>query len=715
MAPRLRPSPPDHPRTRSRSQALGASALPAPRELSTEPEGRRHFSSDHDEDGGADNEMEGAKGGLDIPDEEDHQSSPPGPTLRTRQLGVAPPEVLDRLGPGPHFSKLPRWTDLQISQAQDHVRSRLAETAASSSRVPLAHTPATPAGITTHTSARSARTEPTRRPAITSPADQRTPKRRRAGKERVIDPVSLQEADDFIERARPIRSAPRSRPPATPASPKTSRPQHTNRSRISRTNSFNSVLHSSRSRSPNTDFDHSRSPRISPRQRSSPPVLRSPYQAPPAAVPEVMTFTQAQLAKLFQDFAADVLNNNSGSDVPRHRGHRDPTPQLPVSPPHVPRGPRVAAPDLLGCGRPLDAVALAARVFRRDLDPVGLAPGFILQPEETPRGRPLRRALLDPPAVTLPAPATTLHGLPPRVGILLCADETVIPAKVVKILRAGYREYIPLDSLTDAACTRAATEPVQPDTGFSIGAAGDLRLRTSHLDAKNEVHISLIDWCQAAPTLIRAMRQHFLAAGDDDYGGPNAKIIAMGFERHFELLRLRRDFQSQFDVALAYDMHLRRSWVLDSSQFRMDVFHGDIWDHFMRAKQGTMLNLLKARLDASSSDSFRNKARTPDTANQARRGDAAARPNVAAAGDQPRVRCMFCGSRDHKYPACKHVGLYLHKDNDGKWRSPTGATYCIGHNGPKPCARGEACIHVHACSLCGNGLHNAQICPACAT
>ncbi|KAF8074780.1 hypothetical protein FPV67DRAFT_1409295 [Lyophyllum atratum] len=332
-------------------------------------------------------------------------------------------------------------------------------------------------------------------------------------------------------------------------------------------------------------------------------------------------------------------------------------------------------------------------------NPAGLAPGFILQPP--PVG-------LAP--VTLPAPALTLHGLPPRVGILLCADETVIPIKVVKILRAGFREYIPLDSLTDAACTRAATEPVQPDTGFSIGATGDLRLRTSHLDAKNESRISLIDWCQAGATLVRAMRAHLLAAGDDIHGGPNAKIITATFERHFEILRLRRDFQSQFDVALEYDMHLRRAWVLDSSQFRMDVFHTDIWDHLLRNKQGTMLDLLRSRLDASSSGSFRNGGRAAsETAN-------APRPNRAAqgaTGGQPRIRCMFCSSYDHKYPVCKENGRYLHKDAAGIWRSPTGATYCINHNGPRACSRGEACLHVHACSLCGDGRHAAQACPAC--
>lgn len=308
-------------------------------------------------------------------------------------------------------------------------------------------------------------------------------------------------------------------------------------------------------------------------------------------------------------------------------------------------------------------------------------------------------------------------------------NEVLIPVKIIRILRSGWMDHIPLDAITNDACRLAASQASRnSDHGLTMNADGRIISKATLLDTSKEDKITISDWYQASRNLVYAIRQFLLAGGDDKPGGPNAKAISAVFGKHFVTLQMRADFEASFATYRDYDINIRRRYVNGSSSFNPGIFQQSLYEsiertHFaaeraaLQVEHAAVKSLLaqKSSSGGSSRQSNSSSSKTytyqgsfqPRTDNgwKAKAGGHSFRASSSGSSNNA---CMFCGSRDHKYSLHSGPAKFLKKDPGGIWRDDASRTYCVNFNGPFPCPRGSSCPHAHACSLCGTGSHSAQ-------
>jgi hypothetical protein len=82
---------------------------------------------------------------------------------------------------------------------------------------------------------------------------------------------------------------------------------------------------------------------------------------------------------------------------------------------------------------------------------------------------------------------------------LLNPNDLVLPAGVIRILKAGWNEHIPLTLLTNRACHKAMLAATHTlESGFTLGTDGCLVIKSSLLDFSKEDSIDLIEWLEAS-------------------------------------------------------------------------------------------------------------------------------------------------------------------------------------------------------------------------
>lgn len=128
----------------------------------------------------------------------------------------------------------------------------------------------------------------------------------------------------------------------------------------------------------------------------------------------------------------------------------------------------------------------------------------------------------------------------------------------MKILRAGWTDHIPLDAVTNKACRVASAAVTRSsESAFTMGAGGNLVVRSATLDCSKEDKITMLEYAQASRNFVFAIGRYLHAAGDDYPGGPNAKTIAKVFRVHFFNISSRPDFEELYPVYLEYCMLIR--------------------------------------------------------------------------------------------------------------------------------------------------------------
>lgn len=343
---------------------------------------------------------------------------------------------------------------------------------------------------------------------------------------------------------------------------------------------------------------------------------------------------------------------------------------------------------------------------------------------------------LSPPVLLQPTRGP-VHAVPSaQQTSQLDPNEVIVPARIIRILRAGWTDHIPLDAITNRAC-RLATFQLTRNTehGLTMGSDGRIISKASPIDHSKEDKIDVSDWYQASRNLISAIANHLWASGDSAAGGANARRIAEIFSRHFLTLQGRTDFEESFAVYREYDINIRRRYLHQSALFSPAVFQQKLYESIARSHDLQERSSLRDLLSRASASAFTPSARPGTTslthksfkfqgAFQPRSDNGwVARGSAQNPSEKGRsflagaladrfgnIRCMFCASSAHKYSSCPGPGRFLRKDSAGVWRDTAGKTVCINFNGPITCPRGPACPHLHTCSLCGSGSHSAQSC-----
>lgn len=332
-----------------------------------------------------------------------------------------------------------------------------------------------------------------------------------------------------------------------------------------------------------------------------------------------------------------------------------------------------------------------------------------------------------------------LLGLPTRSGPELDPNVMPIPLRIQRVFNLGWNVYVPLDLLTNAACHRALTSSNRhSDSAFSLSASGELQVSSARFDLSKERHLTAYEFMQASKTLVWVIR-HCLKAGSEGLiGGPTAQAIADSFKQHYDRIQHRHDFGEHFSVYLAYDIYIRHAYLQSGGTCSVHDWHKLVFEKKLQDYMtdsirrtlnqpsdllfgdGSSVSTNSAR-DSHSFRSFPDSSRSSSEAsssrqagNFSRRGGRGFRrtpfDSHSRDGTGKQIKCMVCGGDDHRFGGCTKQGKILRRVH-GRWTDSDGVSYCYAYNGPQSCFASN-CAHRHACSLCGDGQHNAQNCAA---
>lgn len=314
----------------------------------------------------------------------------------------------------------------------------------------------------------------------------------------------------------------------------------------------------------------------------------------------------------------------------------------------------------------------------------------------------------------------TRHYLPreDRVYEAIDPTTTVVPMKIILALEQGMPQFIPLSLLTARACRDALrTSSLDRSAKHALQLEGNaITVKAATFDASKESSLTPLDWLDASGRFVELIRRHLTVGDNTEPGGPDAQAMATMWDTHFRRIQRRPNFSERFEVYLEYDIQVRHAYIHRPNTFLPSMWHEPLYQAILDDFYFKQLSArAPARPSYNASHRVTNGASGADGSSGTNSFRASSSSGTTRSRDGERkitVRCMYCGSRDHAYRKCTGSGsTKLHKADDGVWRDVEGQTYCINHNGPRPCPRKDSCSHVHACSLCLAGDHAAQSCP----
>lgn len=171
-------------------------------------------------------------------------------------------------------------------------------------------------------------------------------------------------------------------------------------------------------------------------------------------------------------------------------------------------------------------------------------------------------------AIHLPAAPSTGHGLGSGMEQI---DAHVLfdPPLVVKKLKAGWKDHIPLISCTNAACLLAAKVTDEEDESLLVDGTGRVKMIATKIPGtERELSMTGQDFMEAYPCLVRLIETF--------YPGPDRHALARAYETHFSNLARRPDFYTNIDIVVAYDVSICRHHL--QSSFNPAAFQVAIWN-----------------------------------------------------------------------------------------------------------------------------------------
>lgn len=304
----------------------------------------------------------------------------------------------------------------------------------------------------------------------------------------------------------------------------------------------------------------------------------------------------------------------------------------------------------------------------------------------------------------------------------LKASMVAFPDSVVKVMKAGFNKHLPLDMLTSAYAER---EAINPSTEFSIIRTrddGSLESTEKSHPHDKERNLSYQVWCEASQRLIQLIRLY--------YPGPDRSEIADAFNIHFSTLRDDCMASKMWEVFLAYDVRVHRTFV--SHGVYPKAFQPNF---FVQEQQEWLVQKTNSITSIPYMPSTRYhpyerapvdrpfRSTEPSTRYYPYDRPVYDRPPAdrpfrntekmsnnrpfRARTDNTRLLCIFCGTTGHPSRECSNNKPFLVQNTRNEWVAPDGTQICYQWNGNSTLC--VACTRKHVCSLCG-GDHHAKAC-----
>ena len=304
-----------------------------------------------------------------------------------------------------------------------------------------------------------------------------------------------------------------------------------------------------------------------------------------------------------------------------------------------------------------------------------------------------------------------------------------LPATVIKMLKAGFKTYIPLALCTHKACLQATRSTDTFDTEIGWTDSGEMKLKQKAMNAAKDHYLTTDDFTEIRENFIRGMRKYLIMGEDDGPGGARAIACVDMFTEFFSIIAARPDYTQDWPSYRGYIIDSYTSWV-----GRRDDSFGLIFDEhlFFKYKMSHLVPVLleQLRQPPNSSGGVIGGRGGPGLRGRGRgfQGGLGGGPSRGGfqgqtflpSGSLPTqpsttgFRCYLCnGIHSHK----EHQGAAtrLVTNENGKWvdKSLGNKIVCISFNvGANGCRRPATCTYSHSCSLCGDLSHGSSKCNA---
>jgi hypothetical protein len=281
---------------------------------------------------------------------------------------------------------------------------------------------------------------------------------------------------------------------------------------------------------------------------------------------------------------------------------------------------------------------------------------------------------------------------------------------VIKELRNGFKNYIPLALCTHKACSNATRSIDSVDAEIAWTDKGEMRLKQKAMTAAKDHQITTDDFTEIRENFIRGMRKYLIMGNDTEPGGDRAIDCADGFSEFFSTIAARPDYTTDGTSYRGYIVETYSSWI-----GRRSDDYGLIFDEQLFHKY-KMRNLVPTILEQLRQPSFRGGS-TAGTSSRGRgRGSQGGNTSSSFRTSQPSANfiCYLCGEA-HSYKEHQGDAKRLILNDQGKWidKFLGNKIVCIAFNiYASGCRRGTACTYSHSCSFCGNTNHGCTKCNA---
>lgn len=136
-----------------------------------------------------------------------------------------------------------------------------------------------------------------------------------------------------------------------------------------------------------------------------------------------------------------------------------------------------------------------------------------------------------------------------------------LPTSVIKELRGGFKNYIPLAMCTHKACSYATWSTNTVDTEIAWNDKGEMRLKQKTMSAGKDYHITTDDFTEIRENFIRGMRKYLTMGEDMEPGGAMAMDCADVFSEFFSTIAARPDYTQDWPSYRGYIIESYTPWV----------------------------------------------------------------------------------------------------------------------------------------------------------
>ena len=275
----------------------------------------------------------------------------------------------------------------------------------------------------------------------------------------------------------------------------------------------------------------------------------------------------------------------------------------------------------------------------------------------------------------------------------------ILPDQAKRIMRQGFKSYIPLSCLTVKSCKEQRHKASQPET-LQVLKGEIISSKAKGYSSENEKSLLPQEWHQATTTLIQLIQTYYEPWSEDPDEADQPDRLAKKYTKIFHTIATRSSFVTDFDIFLEYACDVMR-WDVDRrNRHKKSQIHEFDKEHFQNLQ-------FQAVRKATSSYSH-----APNGSKDSKSSYGRLRSEFR--GDK-KIWVRFCGvcagSHGWKEHRAKN-GKFLSKQN-GKWKDAGGNEYCFDFNHPSGCKRENCGEHFkHWCSMCGSkDGHSAPHCP----